>query len=83
METKTYQIDNFQDIFNAITLENLDRFMTDFYKIFHYMAEYKEVAPEEVVKASKMEGFQWIDDGENNIDFNINGKLLSEKENPA
>lgn len=53
-----------QDIFNTINSENIDRFMLDFYKMFHKLAESTEGIDKSNIKMSY---FEWIDDGNNEI----------------
>lgn len=65
-----------QDIFNVISFDNIDRFMLDFYKTVHHLAEFKEITPEHIVKDIRFTRFEWIDDGKNDLTIKINGKLL-------
>jgi hypothetical protein len=62
------RIETIQNVFNTVNLENIDRFMLDFYKIFHGISK----ATEGIDKSDmKMTYFDWIDDGGNEITLNL------------
>lgn len=65
------KIKTIDDIFHLVTKDNLDRFMLDFYKTFHTIAEAKEENPE-AFKESTMTTFDWGDDGSNEITMTLN-----------
>lgn len=71
------RITTIQDIFNTVNKENIDRFMLDFYKIFHSISEaYDGISKEDV----KMEYFDWVDDGNNDITLDLESNDGSFKE---
>jgi len=79
MKKEVIEIKNIQDIYDIITEENLDRFMLDFYKLFHTLAASKK--DDENWKKLKLGHFNWKDDGDNNITINFNnndGERISE-----
>lgn len=65
------EIKTINDIYQLVTKDNLDRFMLDFYKTFHTIAEAKEGNPE-AFKESKMTVFIWKDDSKNEITLTLN-----------
>ena len=73
------KINTLQDIFEVITAENFDRFMTDFIKTFQYLAEVKEGLTEEQLKGLILSDYLWTDDGENKITIELYEKDASEK----
>lgn len=75
-EPKKYEIKTIEDMYNIVTLDNLDRFMGDMYKVFHQLAQVKHNVGEEAFKEFKFGKSVWIDDDKNNIHYTINGEKL-------
>jgi hypothetical protein len=71
------RIKTVQDIFDTVNLENIDRFMLDFYKIFHSLSEAHEGLDKNGIR---MEYFDWTDDGENKITLHLKSDNGSFKE---
>jgi hypothetical protein len=67
---KKHEIKTFDDMINAVTEENIDRFLADLKNILLHAKIFKEVYADELVSDS----FIWNDDGKNKIDVIIDEK---------
>ena len=64
MKQKKHKIRNLNDMFRILTLENYDRFTTDFLVMFGSIVKAKEKMTEEEIKSVKLPYFEWVDDNE-------------------
>ena len=74
---KTHKIRNLNDMFKVLTLENYDRFTTDFLVMFHNIVKAKETMTEEEIKSVKLPYFEWRDDNEHRVGYKFNnGEII-------
>lgn len=71
-----YKIKNFTDLFIVATLENYDRFTTDFLVMFHNLVKAKETMTEKEIKSVKIPYFDWVDDNKCRTGYKFNDKEL-------
>ncbi len=75
MEKQTHEIETIEDIFDVVTEDNFDRFMTDFYVFVAQIAKVKREIPDVEIKTMK-----WTDDGIHKITgVTINGDEVNFK----
>lgn len=78
---KNHKIKTVNDILKVITLENYDRFTTDFLVIFHTLVQAKEKLTEEELKDFKIKEINWIDDNIHRTGYKFNdGKVIWDKD---
>ena len=70
---KKYKIKTFQDIVDAVNIENIDSFLSDLKSVLLHTSLFKSAGSGKI----KAESFDWIDDGLNNLDFSIEDKTGS------
>lgn len=81
MEMKTHKIRNLNDMFKVLTLENYDRFTTDFLIMFYNLLKVKEGLTEEEIKSVKIPYFEWGDDNKNRTGYKFtDGKIIWTKD---
>jgi len=73
---KEYEISTIQDIFDIVTTENIDRFMTDFYKMFDSIAKLKQNLESQTLVNMTMPSYTWTDDGKMNLSATLNGEII-------
>lgn len=72
MKQKKHKIRNLNDMFKVLTLENYDRFTTDFLVMFHNIVKAKDIMTEEEIKSVKLPYFEWIDDNQCRVGYKFN-----------
>jgi hypothetical protein len=66
---KQYEIKTLDDIMNVVNEENIDRFIKEFKNNILAAKEFKKAIP-----TLEYQGFVWIDDNKNNVEFEIQTK---------
>jgi|GEM_PF-5273749 len=73
---KTHKIRNLNDMFKILTLENYDRFTTDFLIMFYNIVKTKESMTQEEIKSIKLPYFEWADDNIHRSGYKFNNNEI-------
>lgn len=76
-QKKIHKIKTVNDILKVITVENFERFTTDFLVIFNNLAKVKEIE-----KDFKIKEITWCDDNDGRVGYKFNdGKIIWDEKN--
>ena len=70
----TYTLNTIADICNLVTIDNVDNFTLDFYKLLYYVAQLKEKLPQKDLEQIEWKEFLWTDDDLNEVSIIVKGK---------
>jgi hypothetical protein len=75
---KSYKIRTTNDIYNAVTIDNVDDFLKDFEAWLRSVVSVKEAIPAYGMKMADV-GFTWNDDKEAGVIKGVNIEIVEEK----
>lgn len=78
---KEYNIKTVEDMFKAVTIENVGRFLIDFKAVVANWLLFKAIAEDKKIKQDDINStsFKWIDDGTDNVKMDFKPKKAKKK----